>query len=245
MNTQQEAKRTWWVVELDVETQQEELVSWLMINIGSNGCQIVAGANDRVTLQASFDSHLLSADGLQPVKDALSEYGLAQLTDSLRLRQIEEEDWLLEWKKGLRPLKLGELFLVCPPWLENQISDADRSLRHVIWIEPGMAFGTGFHFTTQFCLCALEKHIQPGNVLDVGSGSGILSIAAAKLAPDRQITALEIDTLACRVARENFALNHVSGQITLIEGSVEKVQGQKFNIILSTLTCEDNLALLP
>jgi ribosomal protein L11 methyltransferase len=240
----QESKRTWWVVEFDVGPEQEDMVSWLMIHLGANGCQLASRNDGLLTLQASFEPGVIAADRLEPIYAALDEYGLAPVGSSLRINQIQEEDWLSEWKKGLQPLKLGERFIVSPPWFENQISSDDLSGRHIIWIEPGMAFGTGFHYTTQFCLKAIEKHLQEGRLLDVGTGSGILAIAAAQLFPGSRICALETDPLACRVARENIALNRVENQITLLEGSTEEVRGQKFDAILANLTCEDNLALL-
>jgi len=245
LETKQETKRKWWVVEFDVDEQHEDMASWLMIHIGANGCLFIESKNGKVTLQASFELDRIAPDNLQPVYAAFDEYGLGAAGASLRINQLEEEDWLAEWKKGMTPIRLGERFLVSPPWFENKIEAADLAGRHVIWIEPGMAFGTGFHFTTQFCLRAIEKHLQAGRILDVGTGSGILAIAAAQLLPEAKIVAVETDADACRVATENFGLNKVGEQLEMLEGSTEKVAGQKFDAILSNLTCEDNIALLP
>lgn len=246
LDTKQENKRAWWVVELDLDQQQEDIASWLMIHLGANGCQLIPSSDGLLTLQASFEPRILSPERLPELCASLDEYGLAAVAGSLRINKIEEEDWLSEWKKGLQPLKLGEHFLVSPPWFKGQIPQADLDGRHVIWIEPGMAFGTGFHFTTQFCLRAVENHLKPGtSILDVGTGSGILAIAAALSLPHCRITAVEIDPIACRVANENLELNQVNEQVTLVEGSLERVSGQKFEAVLSNLTCEDNIAHLP
>jgi ribosomal protein L11 methyltransferase len=245
LDTKQETKKTWWVLEFDVDSQHEDLASWLMIHLGANGCQFIANNKGLVTLQASFEADRIAPDRLQPIYAGFDEYGLAGVAATLRINQLEEEDWLAEWKKGMTPLKLGERFLVSPPWFKGQIPEADMQGRHIIWIEPGMAFGTGFHATTQFCLGAIEKHLQPGLILDVGTGSGILAIAAAQLLPGAKIVAVEIDPVACKVAVENLELNNVEAQVQLVEGSTEKIQGQKFDAILSNLTCEDNVALLP
>ncbi len=245
LETKQVTKRKWWVVEFDVDEHHEDMASWLMIHIGANGCQFIENKSGKVTLQASFELDRIAPDNLQPVYAAFDEYGLGAAGGSLRINQLEEADWLAEWKKGMTPIRLGERFLVSPPWFENKIEAADLAGRHVIWIEPGMAFGTGFHFTTQFCLRAIEKHLQDGHILDVGTGSGILAIAAAQLLPQAKIVAVETDADACRVAEENFALNKVGQQVEMLEGSTERVSGQKFDAILSNLTCEDNIALLP
>lgn len=232
------------MVEFDVDARQEEMASWLMIQQGANGCQHISQNKGLVTLQASFNEDRLSPDRLDPLYAALDEFGLAAVGATLRINKLEEEDWLAEWKKGLQPIKLGENFLVSPPWFEGKIPAEDLKGRRVIWIEPGLAFGTGFHFTTQFCLRAIERHLS-ARVLDVGTGSGILAIAVFLLKPEARIVAVETDPLACRIARETLELNESEKQIELIEGSTEKVAGESFDLILSNLTCEDNLALLP
>lgn len=244
MKALEDKKRSWTVVEFEVAPQHEDMASWLMIQLGANGCQLIAKTAEIITLQASFELDKLSTGDLSSINSALDEYGLGQCLSSLRSSIIEEEDWLAEWKKGFTPLRLGEEFLVCPPWLAHELTEEDLR-RKVIYIEPGLAFGTGFHATTQFCLRALESHKSYSRVLDVGSGSGILAIAAALDNPSAEITALEIDPIACKVAVENLQINKVDKLVKLIEGSVEKISGQKFDLIFSNLTCEDNIALLP
>ena len=90
-----------------------------------------------------------------------------------------------------------------------------------IRIEPGMAFGTGTHETTRLCLAALEKYFQGGSLLDVGTGTGILAIAAAKLFPEARVTACDTDAKAVEIARENARLNEVSNQVTFTVGTVD------------------------
>ena len=300
MEAQKTQKKAWWILEFDVEAKHEEMASWLMIQLGANGCQWISTNDGSVTLQASFELDRITPSDLSPVYAALDEYGLAPVIPTIRINRLEEEDWLLEWKKGIAPLPLGERLLICPPWLLDGLTDADRAARLIIQIEPGMAFGTGFHFTTQFCLRAIEKYasratgsaahfaaadtnagpaasaansststassegastgsagFQPASdcssnapsapqlrLLDVGTGSGILAIASILLLKSAHVWACEIDVDACVVARENLQLNNVEKQITILEGSVETVQGQTFDLVLSNLTCEDNVALL-
>lgn len=245
MEKKQETKKIWWVVEFDVESSQEDLASWLMIQQGANGCQFIDSKQGYVTLQASFDENRLAPDNMQALYSALDEYGLGKLASNLRINKLEEQDWLAEWKKGMQPLKLGEKFLVSPPWFEGKIETGILGKRHIIWIEPGLAFGTGFHATTQFCLRSVEKYLSSAkSILDVGTGSGILAVAVLHLRPQASVTALETDPLACKVAKENFELNKVSARVTLIEGSTERVLSRTFDAILANLTCEDNIALL-
>lgn len=244
-----EKKRSWFVVEFEVDKRQEEMVGWLMMQQGANGVQFISQLGESVTLQATFELNVLDNTGLGSLNAALDEYGLGEVVASLRSNIIEEEDWLLEWKKGFTPIELGTKFMVCPPWLEKDLSQEQRRSRHIIYIEPGLAFGTGFHATTQFCLKALERFAfegrpASGRIIDVGSGSGILAIAAALLLPEAEVVAVEIDPLACRVAKENLVLNNVEKRVRLIEGDTTKLDGTKYDIILSNLTCEDNIDLL-
>lgn len=249
MELQKTQKKAWWILEFDVETKHEEMASWLMIQLGANGCQWISTQDGNVTLQASFELDKLTPSDLSSVYSGLDEYGLAPVIPTVRINRLEEEDWLLEWKKGISPLPLGERLLICPPWLLNELSEDDKKSRLIIQIEPGMAFGTGFHFTTQFCLRAIEKYAKDGasgqkRLLDVGTGSGILAIASILLLKDAHVWACEIDPDACVVARENLQLNNVENQITVLVGSTETVKDQQFDLVLSNLTCEDNVALL-
>lgn len=237
--------RTWLLIQIEVASEHEEMASWLMIHkLGANGCELLPASDGKTIIQASFESNVFSQNNLSAVNAALDEYGLGESVGTLKVKTVEEEDWLAEWKRGFQPLPIGDKFLICPPWLEADLS-AEQKARYVILIEPGLAFGTGFHATTQFCLQALEQLTNQKRIVDVGTGSGILAIGAAMLLPDATITAVEIDPEACKVARENLRLNKVDDRIVLIEGEPDKVREQKFDVILSNLTCEDNVALLP
>ncbi|MBY0550918.1 MAG: 50S ribosomal protein L11 methyltransferase [Candidatus Obscuribacterales bacterium] len=237
--------RTWLLIQIEVANEHEEMASWLMIHkLGANGCELSSASDGRSLIQASFESNVFSENDLSAVNAVLDEYGLGESVGTLKVKTVEEEDWLAEWKRGFTPLPIGDKFLICPPWLEADLTPEQRE-RHVILIEPGLAFGTGFHATTQFCLQALEQLTDQKRIVDVGTGSGILAIGAAMLLPDTTITAIEIDPEACKVARENLRLNKVADRIFLIEGEPDKVREQRFEVILSNLTCEDNVALLP
>ena len=156
-------------------------------------------------------------------------------------REIEPHDWLGEWKKNWQPVEVGARFVVAPPWGEVE----DRPGRIVIRIEPGMAFGTGTHETTRLCLAALEKYFAGGSLFDVGTGTGILAIAAAKLDARARVEACDTDAEAVEIARENARLNGVAeAQITFRAGTVEEA-GASFDCVCANLTADVILPLLP
>ena len=122
---------------------------------------------------------------------------------------MDEEDWANVWKQFYKPLRIGRRLVVTPPW-EKVTAGRDDV---VVVMDPGMAFGTGTHETTRLCLELIEKHLKKGDrMLDVGTGSGILSIAGAKLGASL-VRAYDIDPVAVRVARENVAANGVDGAV--------------------------------
>jgi ribosomal protein L11 methyltransferase len=128
-----------------------------------------------------------------------------------RVRLLQPEDWTEAWKAFFPPLPIGQHLVVVPTWVEYEVQPGQVPL----YLDPGMAFGTGLHATTRLCLIALERLLTPGMaVLDVGAGSGILSIAAALLGAG-QIDAMDIDPIAVEVAQENAALNHVADRISV------------------------------
>lgn len=134
-----------------------------------------------------------------------------------RTRDIAEEDWAEAWKKDYAVLHIGRRMVVKPSWLEHAPQPDDI----VVELDPGMAFGTGLHPTTRLCLAALEEHMAPGaRVLDVGTGSGILSIAAAKLGAASAL-ALDLDPVAVETAARNATLNHVEDRVHVQPGSID------------------------
>ena len=121
-------------------------------------------------------------------------------------RTVREEDWAHAWKRHYKPLRIGRRVLLTPAWEEPEALPGDVVVR----LEPGMAFGTGLHPTTRLCVAALEKWVRPGDsFLDIGTGSGVLSLAAAKLGAT-PVWSTDIDPLAIRAAKENALRNGIA-----------------------------------
>ena len=150
-----------------------------------------------------------------------------------RARRLPEERWRDSWKRYFRPRRIGRRLLVSPSWATYRTRTGDT----VIEIDPGMAFGTGQHPTTAMCLRALEERLRRGDeVLDVGTGSGILAVAAAKLGA-RRVLALDIDPQAVKAARDNAVANGVGDVVEVREGTLpDSVAGERFDLIMANIS---------
>jgi ribosomal protein L11 methyltransferase len=145
-----------------------------------------------------------------------------------------KEDWINNWKKYFKPIKVGNKLLIRPTW-ENEYEAGDRKVLH---LEPGLAFGTGTHETTRLCMELLEQYVKPDmEVLDIGCGSGILSVAALLLGA-KSAVGVDIDELAVKTAVQNAEINHVADRFTGICGNLtEKVSGQ-FHIVVANIVAD-------
>ncbi|HSB88857.1 MAG TPA: 50S ribosomal protein L11 methyltransferase [Anaerolineales bacterium] len=161
-------------------------------------------------------------------------------------RDVSEENWAETWKANYRPITVGRRLQIVPAWLDTPPGD-----RLTLSLDPGMAFGTGSHPTTRLCLEALEDALQPGDVVaDVGCGSGILSIAAARLGA-RRVYACDIDPVAVAAAQQGAAHNAVAEGIIVFQGSLEELRGMltadglEVDILLGNLLESILVDLLP
>lgn len=158
---------------------------------------------------------------------------------------LNDENWADRWKEHFKPLRIGRSFLICPTWEKVRPDPADR----VILMDPGRAFGTGHHETTRLCLEWLEDWAEhEGNpkqcsLLDVGTGSGILSIAAALLGC-KSVLGIDNDPEAIEVARENLLLNRLTSRIRLLEGTVSDVSDH-FEVVLANIQALPLIKMAP
>jgi len=164
----------------------------------------------------------------------LPEYGLNIGKGKITINSVSEADWANEWKKYYDIIHIGEKIVIKPSWKEY----FEKEEEVVIELDPGMAFGTGTHETTAMCLEFIEKFVRNGfHVVDFGCGSGILSIASAKLGAKRVI-AIDKDELAVKVAKENVERNHLNDIIEVILGDELKIVKEKVDILVSNIIAE-------
>jgi ribosomal protein L11 methyltransferase len=235
------ALKVWYAVDVSLTADAREAVEYALMEAGALGTENVEGEAELMRVSGYFDAQpdreLLRAALL----DALRLYGLpSSSVRDMQLREVADRDWLGEWKKSWQPVRVGERFLIAPPW--SEVEEADE--RIIIRIEPGMAFGTGTHETTRLCLEAIEKYFEGESFLDVGTGTGILAIAAALLHPHARIEACDTDGEAVEIARENARLNHVADRITFRVGSIDETTASA-QTVCANLTADVIVPLLP
>jgi ribosomal protein L11 methyltransferase len=233
--------RKWQVIDASVSDDAREAVAYGLMEAGALGTETIEGANGSARVLGYFETSLqLTAVGAS-VRKALDIYGFSEgVLGELTARELPDQDWLSEWKKHWQPVEVGRL-VIAPSWFLSEPSDSDKI---VIRIDPGMAFGTGTHETTRLCLKAIDKYFGGGSFLDVGTGTGILAIAAAKIALDARIIACDTDADAIRIAHENATLNGVEERIDFRVGSVsEEIPSADF--VCANLTAPVIIDLLP
>lgn len=159
---------------------------------------------------------------LAPRVEELRDFGIDPGKALISWKTVDEEEWAHAWKQYFKPLRVSERLTIKPTWEEYTPVSADEK---IIEIDPGMAFGTGTHPTTALCLRALEKQISGGEeVIDVGTGSGILAVGAVLLGA-KSVLALDLDPVAVESARENVALNQLQEAVTVKESDLLSLLG--------------------
>lgn len=167
--------------------------------------------------------------------EGLSKFGLDVGKNAIQMNEVDEEDWATAWKKYYHPVKISGRFTIVPTWEEYEPVESDEL---IIELDPGMAFGTGTHPTTVLCLQALEKYVKPGDtVVDVGTGSGVLSIGAALLGASR-VHALDLDQVAVVAAKDNIKLNQVDSTVNVVHGNLLESVKEPANIIIANILAE-------
>ncbi|HVG39817.1 MAG TPA: 50S ribosomal protein L11 methyltransferase [Pyrinomonadaceae bacterium] len=241
--TQRSFDSMWYALDITCQSEAAEAVQYALLEAGAAGTEEGAARADTTTLTAYFDSAIPDRERVRAaLAEALRIYSLpSSSVRDMGFREVAERDWLAEWKANWRPVEVGSRFLIAPPWAEIKDSSADRL---VIIIEPGMAFGTGTHETTRLCLSAIERHYTGGSFLDVGTGTGILAIAAAKMFPTATTAACDTDAEAVRIAEENARLNGVAESIEFRVGTVEN-DTPSAACVCANLTADVIVPLLP
>jgi ribosomal protein L11 methyltransferase len=183
-----------------------------------------------------------AAERQQRIEQALYWLGRLRPIAPLTTRRLAEADWETAWKQYFHVQHVGQRLVIVPSWRRYR----PRPGEVVLALDPGMAFGTGLHPTTRLCLRLLERYLQPGaRVLDLGTGSGILAIAAAKLGA-RRVHAIDTDATAVRVAQENVARNGVDAWVTVQHGDATLLApAEPYDLVLANINLRVIRTLLP
>ncbi|MCA0352844.1 MAG: 50S ribosomal protein L11 methyltransferase [Chloroflexi bacterium] len=220
----------WLELSVTVDTEAVESVSELFAQYGYNGGVAVEEAiipspdspeyqidtNKPVIVRTYLLANEQAADAQTQIERGLWVLGMMRPVGDLHVKTIAEEDWANAWKEHYRTRRIGQRFVIVPSWLEYEPAENDVVLN----LDPGMAFGTGLHPTTQLCLELMELiEFNNTTVLDLGCGSGILAVGAAKLGSQR-VLALDTDPIAVEATAENARINHAETLVTALEGSL-------------------------
>ncbi|MCI0698728.1 50S ribosomal protein L11 methyltransferase [candidate division KSB1 bacterium] len=232
--------QAWQVLSFHPGLGLDEMLAALLFDLGAVGTQ-------------QMEDHLLVyfpepcestkiANDLQTFLAQLRAGGMNLPEIAATHRQIEAQDWHSAWRRYFKPIFISERVLIRPSW-EAAVALAPGQIE--IIIDPKQAFGTGHHATTRGIVQLLEKYLRPGmRVIDVGTGTGILAIAAAKLQPGVQVVALDTDSVAVEAAYENINLNRAQECVKLYTGPLAALRVQTVDLILANLQHQTLLPLL-
>ena len=222
----------WHEISIEIPFEYVEPISYLFDRYG-HGMSMEIRDNDLVLLRTYLPS--TSRQRLAHIEVGVKLTNLLQPLGELKIEPLPpDEDWQNSWKVHFSLLKLGQHLVIKPSWIDYTPAPDDI----VIELDPGLAFGTGYHPTTYTCLEALEQLVEPGmSVLDLGVGSGILTIAAAKLGAGH-ILALDIDSVAITAARQNFRRLGILPRVTLAQGTLPNAQAKPgaFDILVANIS---------
>lgn len=246
---------TWQEVTIRVNREAEEVVSNLLIELGSQGVAIADSAdyvgqedrygeifpeveqNDTVAITAYYPDTLDLAEVTSALKERLAELegmGLLASPAKLSSQTLDEEDWAENWKKYYEPTRITHDLTIVPSWTDYEPTTGEKVIR----LDPGMAFGTGTHPTTKMSLFALSQVLRGGEtVLDVGTGSGVLSIASSLLGA-KEIYAYDLDEVAVRVAQENIDLNSNTDNIHVSANDLLNGITQEADVIVANILAD-------
>lgn len=246
-------------VAIETTTEAVEAISYFLVEDGAGGVEICdpkdVVSQDRtqviydfidesllqqdmntVVVKAYFSAEINIEEKIQNIQEQLAHIKtfLNIGSGKISLLDIPEEKWANEWKKYYKPVHLGEKIVIKPTWEDYEAQQNEL----VIEMDPGMAFGTGTHETTAMCAMLIEKYMKQGiTLLDIGTGSGILGIIAAKMGAE-SVLGIDIDPVAVRVAGENVKVNGVEARMQVKAGNLLDVVTTKGNLVVSNIIAD-------
>jgi ribosomal protein L11 methyltransferase len=223
----------WLQVSVTTDPEVAEAVAEVMRRVNPNGVALDLGQGtpvETVTVCVYLKVDTALEERRRQLEEALGHLDQIQPIPQPIYEIVNDEDWKEAWQDTLTVLHVGGRFAIRPPWRQY----TPRKNEIVLSVDPGLAFGTGLHPSTQLCLEALDRRCRPGmHVLDLGTGTGILALAAAKLGAD-SVLAVDHDAEAVAVARQNARRNHAARQIRFVHGSLVDVT-ETYDLILANL----------
>lgn len=239
--------KIWLAIDITVDAKAAEAIEFALNELDTIGTELSnfdLKQSDTAIVIGYFDEKPDKEILQNQLAEALRIYGFVdEAVKNIEWRKVADKDWLAEWKKHWKPTHVGQ-FVIAAPW-----HDVDGPDKIIIRIEPNMAFGTGTHETTQLCLAAISENYKPGqSFLDVGTGTGILAIAAAKLdfrfqMSDFRFSACDTDEDSIKIARQNCELNAVRN-IEFFVGPITSDTPQ-FDFVCANLTADVIIPILP
>lgn len=247
----------WLELAVEVDREAVEPVSELFARYGYNegvvieepftqdpdGDHLAVDLTRPVTVRTFVPAQDTAPEVIEAIRHALWHLGQLRTVGELQIITRHEQDWAEAWKEHYRPIRAGRRVVVRPPWYDYRPESDDL----VVVLDPGMAFGTGTHQTTRLALMLLEEELSPGmTVLDVGTGSGILAIAAALLGA-RAVRGVDIEPVAIRRAAENVRLNQVADVVQLEVGSLdpEAAEPVTYDLVVANIIARVLIDLAP
>jgi len=231
--------KIWYGIKISITPETEEAITNFLFEIGGVGCSVMDDVLMAYFAEKDWDDHQYQR--LSNYLQELSDLGFDIDRQKIEVTEIPEKDWHAAWKKSLTPIFVSPNIIIKPTFIE--LPPSEKAL--VIEIDPQMAFGSGAHATTQLMLRLMQTHVQScQSVLDIGTGSGILAIAAVKLW-DSEVIACDIDPIAAVTARENAHANNTAQRSTIFTGTIDCLVRKRFDLILANITRSEIVKLIP
>jgi ribosomal protein L11 methyltransferase len=238
----------WYEITAQTPPELEEPVSAAMLAVAPGGITVehaidILGpemgfrvrGGEPILIRAYLPSSELGAVLIADLRAAMDDYPAVQLT----AKPLYEQDWSVSWREFFGVVETGGRIVVVPTWIDHEVKSGQIEVK----LDPGQAFGTGHHETTRLCLAALDGLARPGiTMLDVGTGSGVLSIAAAKLGVPR-IVAIDIDPIAAEIARRNCDSNGIGAEVEISAGTLTAEHAGRYELVVSNISTPANTAL--